>query len=92
MNANNFQPSTPPKARGINRNRGLERPHFYRAVLGQNPCRASEVAPGHGFFAALLFPAGTTARQVAGQLSDKSAGRSAASHSEIPLKELLLCL
>ena len=92
MSANNLQPQTLPRARGINRNRGLERPHFYRAVLGQNPCRASEVAPGHGFFAALLFPAGTTARQHAGKVSGKSAGRSTASYSEMHLKGLLPCL
>ena len=92
MSANNFQPSTPARARGINRNHGLERPHFYRAVLGQNPCRAWEVAPGHGLYAALLFPAGTPAIQLAGQLYGKSAGRSAASYSETHLRGLLLCL
>ena len=92
MSANNFQPPTSRKSRGINRNRGLERPHFFRAVLGQNPCRASGVAPGHGFSTALRFPAGTPAIQVAGQLYDKSAGRSAASYSETHLRGLLLCL
>jgi hypothetical protein len=92
MNANNFQPPTPPRARGINGDRGLERPHFYRAVLGQNPCRALEVAPGHGLFAALLFPAGTPAAQVAGRLYGNSAGTSAASYSEMQPKEVPLCL
>jgi len=92
MSANNFQLLTPTRARGINRDRGLERPHFYRAVLGQNPCRASEVAPGHGLFAALLFPAGTPARQLAGQPSGKAAGTSAADLFGIPVKEVLVCL
>lgn len=79
MNANNFQPRTPTTTRGINRNRGLERPHFYRALLGQNPCRASEVAPGHGLFAALLFPAGTPAIQVASRVDGNVARNSVAS-------------
>ena len=92
MSANNFQLPTPRTARGINRDRGLERPHFYRAVLGQNPCRASEVAPGHGLFAALLLPAGTSASQIAGTVDANSAGTSAASYSEMQLRELLLCL
>ncbi len=82
MSANNFQLLTPTRARGINRDRGLERPHFYRAVLGQNPCRASEVAPGHGLFAALLFPAGTPAIQVASRIGGKVAGNSAAALPE----------
>ena len=92
MSANNFQFLSPPRARGINRERGLERPHFYRAVLGQNPCRASEVAPGHGFFAALLFPAGKPAVQVASRVDGSIAGSDAASPSEDQYKDRVKCL
>ena len=92
MSANNLKPLTPSRARGINRDRGLEQPHFYRAVLGQNPCRASEVAPGHGVVAALVFPAGTSARQLASRVDGNVAGNFAASACQGQYTESLKCL
>ena len=54
--------------------------------------RASEVAPGHGFSAALTFLVGKSAIQPASRLDGKPAGKAAASSYDLRYGGQLTCL
>ncbi len=54
--------------------------------------RASEVAPGHGFSAALTFLAGKSAIQIASRLDGRPTGQAAASSYDLRYGGQLTCL